>query len=72
MPTDEEIRLEVQRTLSQDKRLRNYVFEVSCQTGIISLMGTVKSGDDREYAAKIAHGVKGVYSIVNEIYVKTR
>ncbi len=72
MPTDDEIMREVQRTLSRDKRLRDYVFEVVCRSGVVSLMGSVKSWDEREYAAKVARGVKGVSSVVNEIYVKAR
>lgn len=66
---DEGIRKDVLTALLQDPATESYQVAASLQGGVATLTGSVGSYPERQLAARIAEGVKGVKEIRNEVMV---
>jgi osmotically-inducible protein OsmY len=60
----------VKAAIFEDASLKSMEINVETYKGIVQLTGFVKSGADIKNAVKIAHGVKGVKSVKNDMIVK--
>ncbi|MDR6215761.1 BON domain-containing protein [Paracidovorax wautersii] len=66
---DAGITTKVNAGLAQDPDLSAVKIDVDTRNGIVTLNGPVKSAEARERAGKIAQGVEGVNSVVNQLTV---
>lgn len=66
---DAGITAKVTAGLARDPELSAVKIDVDTRNGIVTLNGPVKSADARERAGKIAQGVEGVNSVVNQLTV---
>ena len=71
MPTDNELRREVERELEWEPSLDERRIGVSVDGGIVTLTGEVKSYAERWKAERTVERVKGVRGIANELSVHT-
>lgn len=60
----------VKTALVADKAANLVRVDVDTNNGVVYLGGTVSSGKDRERAAELARGVKGVRGVVNNLQVQ--
>jgi len=67
--TDSEIRADVEDALLFDAATESYEIDVSVSNQSVTLTGTVESWQEKELAAKVAKGVRGVKSLDNQIEV---
>lgn len=70
MPTDQEVKSDIQDTLTWDIRVNNQDIIVDVADGVVTLTGTVDTYDQKLEAAQIAGRIKGVVDIINDIVVK--
>jgi len=66
---DAGITTKVSAGLARDPDLSAVKIDVDTRNGIVTLNGPVKSAEARERAGKIAQGVEGVNSVVNQLTV---
>jgi len=66
---DAGITSKVSAGLARDPDLSAVKIDVDTRNGIVTLNGPVKSAEARERAGKIAQGVEGVNSVVNQLTV---
>jgi osmotically-inducible protein OsmY len=66
---DEDIRKDILMALLQDPATESYQVAVSVQDEVAKLTGSVTSYTEKELAARIARGVKGVKDIQNDITI---
>jgi len=69
---DSVITTKVKALVFEDASLKATEINVTTYKGIVQLSGFVKSRADIDKAVKIAHGVKGVKSVKNDMIVKGR
>jgi osmotically-inducible protein OsmY len=69
-PVDDKIVDEVRLKLTHDTTVRGGALDVSVKDGVVTLRGKVKQAKQKSKAESLAHKVKGVKSVVNEITVE--
>lgn len=69
-PTAAEIRSAIKADLKDAGRLSENKIEVAVESGIITLIGTVVSLQDRQIASSIAKRTRGVEAVQNRILVE--
>ncbi len=69
---DQELRRNVNNALLMDPAAESFEIDVKAQNGKVSLDGTVDSWQEKELAATVAKGVKGVRKLDNEIKIDPR
>lgn len=67
---DSVITTKVKAAVFEDASLKATEINVETYKGIVQLTGFVKSRADIDKAVKIAHGIKGVKSVKNDMIVK--
>lgn len=67
---DEELAADVDHALLMDPAAESYEIKVSADDGKITLEGTVQSWAERELAATVAKGVRGVEQLENRLEVE--
>lgn len=65
----DDLQSNVQKTLMNDSRTKDYGVEVLDNNGIITLRGTVPSHTARDTIETIVKGIHGVISVNNELDV---
>jgi len=68
--SDEQIRNDVQKALLNDPATESYEIDVKVDDGRVILTGTVESWAEKELAAEVAKGVKGIKELENEINIE--
>lgn len=68
--TDEQIKAEVERMLTDDSWLDASNIQVSVQGGVVTLTGTVDSRDSKRRAEGLADGVSGVRDVQNNLQIQ--
>ena len=63
------LQLQVESALMQDRITQDYGIEVLDSNGVITLRGMVPNRKIREQAEAIARGVTGVSNVINELDV---
>jgi len=66
---DEDIRKDIQTALQQDPATESYQVAVSVQDAVATLTGSVGSYAEKQLAARIAKGVKGVKDVRNDVTI---
>ena len=66
---DEDIRKDILAALTQDPATDSYQVAVSIRDGVVTLTGSVGSYPERQLAARIAEGVKGIKEVHNDITI---
>jgi osmotically-inducible protein OsmY len=66
---DEDIRKDIMTALLQDPATASYQVAVSVQNAVATLSGSVGSYAEKQLAARIAKGVKGVKELRNEVTI---
>ena len=66
---DADIRKDIQTALLQDPATESYQVAVSVQDGVASLTGSVGSYGEKQLAARIGKGVKGVKEVMNNVTI---
>ncbi len=66
---DAAIQREVETALLSNAATDSYEVAVTVSDGIVSLNGTVQSAPERELAARVAEGVRGVRGVHNELAI---
>ena len=66
---DEDIRKDVLTALLQDPATEHYQISVSVQGAIVTLTGAVGSNAEKQLAAQVAEGVRGVKDVVNGVMI---
>jgi osmotically-inducible protein OsmY len=67
---DAQVRIEVERRLTEDSRTRDAVLEVAYSAGQVTLSGDVRSAAAKTAAEEIAQAVPGVTMVTNELRVR--
>ena len=70
--TDDTITDQVRIKLAGDHVVKGGALEVKVEKGVATLTGAVELPKQKEKAGAVAHKVKGVKQVVNNIEVKTR
>lgn len=68
--SDDVIYDQVRRKLAADAEVKGGGLQVEVQQGVVTLRGTVRTDKQKTKAEKIAHKVKGVTKVVNQLLVK--
>ncbi len=63
---------QVRRKLANDPDVKGGAFDVDVKDGVVTIKGVVEKEKYKEKAEKLAHKVKGVKSVVNQLVVKPR
>jgi osmotically-inducible protein OsmY len=66
---DGTITAQVNARLAQDKELSGIKIDVDTQNGVVTLSGPTPTASAKERAAEIAHHVKGVVSVNNQLTI---
>ena len=66
---DEDIRKDILTALLQDPATESYQVPVSVQDAVVTLTGSVGSYAEKQLAARIAKGVKGVKEVRNDVTI---
>ena len=66
---DEDIRKDILTALKQDPATKSYQVAVSIQDAVATLSGSVGSYPEKQLAARIAKGVKGVKEVRNDVTI---
>jgi len=66
---DEEIHKDILAALRQDPATESYQVTVSVQDAVATLAGSVGSNGEKELAARIAEGIKGVKQVRNDVAI---
>ncbi len=66
--SDQQLKNDVESALLIDPATDSYELEIEVQDGEVTLSGKVDSWQEKQLAAKVAKGVKGVQALQNEIY----
>jgi len=66
--SDQQLKQDVQSALLIDPATDSYELQIEVQDGIVTLSGKVDSWQEKQLAAKVAKGVKGVQALQNDIY----
>jgi osmotically-inducible protein OsmY len=69
---DAAITLEIQTALAKDPVLKVMHIKVETRGGVVSLTGFVRSLEDIAKAGALAHGVRGVAGVRNDLRVANR
>src|ERR1039458_462470 len=64
---DTDIRKDILTALTQDPATESYQVPVSVQAAVVTLTGSVGSYPEKQLAARIAKGVKGVKEVRNDV-----
>jgi osmotically-inducible protein OsmY len=67
--SDEDVRKAVAKALLHDPAADSYELDVAVSDGIVTLTGTVDSWQERQLAALVAKGVRGVRGLRNDVSV---
>ena len=59
----------VQMKLAQDSVVKGGALTVNVKEGVVTLSGSVQSSKQKDKAEHLAHKVKGVKSVVNQIQI---
>jgi hyperosmotically inducible protein len=70
--TDDTITDQIRLKLTSDHVVKGGALEVKVENGVATLSGSVDQPAQKEKAASIAHKVKGVKQVVNNIVVKSQ
>ncbi len=65
--TDAQISTDIVMALATDRATESYEIDVAVNDGVVTLTGTVESFAEKELAAKVAKGVRGVTGLTNDI-----
>jgi osmotically-inducible protein OsmY len=68
--TDDLITDNVRIKLAGDQLVKGGALGVDVKAGVVTLSGTVENSKQKDRAAKLAKGVKGVKQVVNNINLK--
>jgi osmotically-inducible protein OsmY len=69
--SDERIRDEVYERLAHQDWIDAEDVEVRCEDGVVTLTGTVERRRDRRVAEDLAHEVRGVHDVMNELRARS-
>ena len=69
-PSDDEIFDKVRLRLASDPQVKGGQLEVIVKDGVVTLRGKIETEKLKARAGRLAHKVKGVKSVVNELVVK--
>ncbi|MEN6607047.1 MAG: BON domain-containing protein [Bryobacteraceae bacterium] len=69
-PTDDRIYDEVRRKLAGDSLVKGGGFEVEVKEGVVTIRGKVREEKQKKKATRLAHKVKGVKNVINELRVE--
>jgi len=67
--SDDQIRKDVEQALADDYITTRYKIAVLVKGGVVTLRGTARSWSERNLAARVAAGVRGVGAVVNDLKV---
>ena len=70
--TDDSISDYVRLKLASDPEVKGGALQVDVKQGIVTIGGVVETTRQKDKAAKLAHKVKGVKQVVNNISLKER
>lgn len=68
--TDDQIYDLVRQRLANDPDVKGGALQVDVKDGVVTIRGEVEKDSQRRKAERIAHKVKGVKSVVNELKLK--
>jgi osmotically-inducible protein OsmY len=60
----------VRQKLAADQVVKGGAIEVTVKGGVVTLAGKVQEPKQKSRAEKLAHGIKGVKSVVNEVKIE--
>lgn len=69
---DEELAEDIRRALIVDPATEGYEVRIAVRDGAVTLTGTVQSWVERQLAADVAKGVRGVRRVDNRVFVQYR
>ena len=67
--SDEDLRKDIQTALRQDPATESYSVNVSVQSAVVTLTGSVGYYPEKQLATRLAHGVKGVKEVRNQVSI---
>ena len=70
--SDDMIYNNVRLKLASDAVVKGGALEVEIKEGVVTLSGSVETEKQRDRAAKLARGVKGVKQVVNNINIRSK
>lgn len=68
-PSDDQIYDQVRRRLTSDRDVKGGNIDVDVKDGVVTLKGNVREPRQKARAERIAHKVKGVTKVVNELRI---
>ena len=69
-PSDEYITDMVRQKLAADQVVKGGAIDVTVKDGVVTLAGKVAEPRQKARAERLAHGIKGVKSVLNEVKVE--
>jgi osmotically-inducible protein OsmY len=69
-PSDDYITDMVRQKLAVDKVVKGGAIDVTVKDGVVTLAGKVAESKQKTRAEHLAHGIKGVKSVLNEVKVE--
>jgi hyperosmotically inducible protein len=70
--TDDMIYDKVRIKLAEDQVVKGGAIQVDVKNGVVTLAGAVEQDKQKDRAAKLAKGVKGVKDVVNNITLRSK